>query len=103
MPSACTIASTRVRIAASRPVGVLIAVRSEKTDIQVVKGVRPERVVCVGRERVIVEVRIGVGPEQRTKPADHDDRAAMPPKPAVMVVMPFLACEPAFKSCVRQY
>jgi hypothetical protein len=53
-----------------------IRISTEDIFIEVVVGVRPERIVGVGVERKINEIHFGKGPEQWSNKADHDWKKA---------------------------
>ena len=53
-----------------------IRISTEDIFIEIVVGVRPERIVGVGVVRKINEIRFGKGPEQWSNKADHDWKKA---------------------------
>ena len=80
----------------------LVGVRPEHTNVEVVIGVGPERIICIWPERIVDEVPIGIRPKQTAEPANHDDRAAVPPEPSTIAAPPVAAGKPAAKTCARQ-
>ena len=80
----------------------LVSVGPEHTDVEIVIGVGPERIIRIGPERIVDEIPIGIRPEQTAEPADHDDRAAVPPPPSAIAVPPVPAGKTAVKTCARQ-
>ena len=83
-----------------RGVGAAITLRiaAECALVEVVVGVRPERVVRMGVEGVIDEVIVGIWPEHGSDPAD-DDRPRPMPLPSRIEESP-LECRTCQRGCI---
>ncbi len=85
-----TTTAADIRAVAGRCLGVgrtADAVGAEEAVIDVVVGVRPERVVGIRPVGVVDEVVIGIRPEHRAEPADDVDVAMVPVMPVAPVAV----------------
>src|SRR5262249_17513619 len=72
----------------------LIRIGTEDAYVDIIKGVRPERIIRVGPERIVNEVPVRERPEHGSEPTDHENRTIVQPPPSSIAIpmasIPFL-------------